>query len=288
LDTPTPKWHLWLLVAVVAISCGSGCRHVEKVHGKTDLPLQSWDRDLFLSEGVFVYATSHGAAREIAEVADRTTASFRDLTGEEPRHLVYIAVDDGDPLDSKMLESGLHGLARISGKSVPEIRTSMLDEARSQGNSESDGEQGEEEEAVFRALLGMIPGIVPAPDNFPDHLWRDAVLLPTRARINGGFDEILRFYYKRESIGMMKQLLIAPVIPIIRTYLHRFLEAIQDSIVIGVHAQGREGWSQERIDQLFQKSLKASGLDDFRMKIGEESNPDSPEEADETTPPITS
>ncbi len=260
-DQMSHRWRpasLLLFVCFMALLQASGCRQVDKIEVERDLPLRAWDRNLYESEGVLVYASSSSAAREIAVIADRAASSFQNLADEEPRNLIYIAVAPGDAPSEEMLQAGIEGLSRVSGKSVPDIRESMIDEA--QRNS-GDGFDGDDE--VLRALLGMIPGIVDAPVKRPPEVWKDAVIIPTSARISSGFDTVIEFFAEKEQIGIFQRILMAPVIAIAKGYFHKILDAVQEAVILGVHAQGRDGWPQERIDRLFEESMRATGFDQF-------------------------
>ncbi|MGE4613883.1 MAG: hypothetical protein AAEJ46_06075 [Planctomycetota bacterium] len=247
---------LLLVVCFMALLQSSGCRQVEKIEIERDLPLRAWDRDLYESEGVLVYASSSSAAREIAKIADRAANSFQNLADEEPRKLIYIAVAPGDTTSDEMLQAGIEGLSRVSGKSVPDIRESMIDEAQRNSGDGFDGD-----EVVFRALLGMIPGIVDAPLKRPPDVWKDAVIIPTSSRVSKGFDTVIEFIVEKEQIGFFERLLMAPVIAIAKGYFRKILDAIQEAVILGLHAQGREDWPQERIDKLFEESVRATGFD---------------------------
>ena len=59
------------------------------------------------------------------------------------------------------------------------------------------------------------------------------------------------------------RILMAPVIAIAKGYFHKILDAVQEAVILGVHAQGRDGWPQERIDRLFEESMRATGFDQF-------------------------
>ena len=100
-------FHRFILLLTLMTTLMIGCRQVDKVLEGQGLPLVAWERDLYHSEGVLVYATSSRAAREIAEHADEAAAAFHELSGEDPRRLIYIAVDKDDSIDDQMLESGL-------------------------------------------------------------------------------------------------------------------------------------------------------------------------------------
>ncbi|HIC23526.1 MAG TPA: hypothetical protein EYO84_08880, partial [Planctomycetes bacterium] len=59
-----------LSLLAILLLVTTGCRQVERVTQQRDLPLRAWNRDLYDSEGVQVYATNSRAAREIAETAE--------------------------------------------------------------------------------------------------------------------------------------------------------------------------------------------------------------------------
>jgi hypothetical protein len=226
-----------------------GCRQVERVIEGQGLPLVAWERDLYQSEGILVYATSSRAAREIAEHADEAAAAFHELSGEDPRRLIYIAVDKDDSIDDQMLESGLQGIARISGKSVPEIKKTMVDSA----NQKSD--KGYEKQAL-QALLGLIPGVLDAPATRPADVWGDALVIPTSSRISKNLDIVIKSAMEKEDVNTLQRVLLVPVIAIAKGYIRGILADIREIIIIGVHARSRDGWSQERIDQMLKDSLQ--------------------------------
>lgn len=250
------SYSLLLFVCFMALFQASGCRQVDKIEIERDLPIRAWDRNLYESEGVLVYASSSSAAREIAVIADRAANSFQHLAEEEPRNLIYIAVAPGDATSDEMLQAGLEGLSRVSGKSVPDIRKSMIGEARRKSGDEIDGD-----DVVLRALLGMIPGIVDSPVKRPPEIWKDAVIIPTAARISDGFDTVIEFVVEKEQIGFFERLLMAPVIAIAKSYFHKIIDSVQEAVILGIHAQGRDDWPQERIDKMFEESMKATGFD---------------------------
>jgi hypothetical protein len=226
-----------------------GCRQVERVIEDRGLPLVAWERDLYQSEGVLVYATSSRAAREIAEHADEAATVFHELSGEDPRRLIYIAVDKDDSIDDQMLESGLQGISRISGKSIPEIKNKMLDSANQKGGIGLD-------EQALQALLGLIPGVLDAPATRPADVWGDALVIPTSSRISRNLDIIIEGAMAKEDVNTLKRVLLIPVIAIAKGYIRRILADIREIIIIGVHARGRDGWSQERIDQMLKDTLQ--------------------------------
>jgi hypothetical protein len=239
----------FILLLTLMTTLMIGCRQVERVSEGQGLPLVAWERDLYQSEGVLVYATSSRAAREIAEHADEAAAAFHELSGEEPRRLIYIAVDKDDSIDDQMLESGLQGIARISGKSVPEIKKTMVDSA----NQKSD--KGYEEQAL-QALLGLIPGVLDAPATRPADVWGDALVIPTSSRISKNLDIVIKSAMEKEDVNALKRVLLIPIIAIAKGYIRGILADIREIIIIGVHARSRDGWSQERIDQMLKDSLQ--------------------------------
>ncbi|MDE0959363.1 MAG: hypothetical protein OSB09_01135 [Planctomycetota bacterium] len=246
--------QLIYLLALMSILM-TGCRQVERVTEEGGLPLVAWGRDLYQSEGVLVYATSVRAAREIAGHADTAAEAFRRMSGEEPRQLIYVAVDRDDSVADQMLEAGLQGISRISGKSVPEIKSQMIDSAKKQG-----GDGVEQEQQMLHALLSLIPGVLEAPVNRPAEVWGDAVVISTSSRIHRNLDIIIDGVMKREEVGTFKRLMWSPIIAIAKGYISRILNEIQETIIIGVHSQGRVGWTQDRIDQMLKNSLKESDL----------------------------
>lgn len=248
-------WQRNLSVLALLLLITTGCRQVERVEQQQDLPLRAWNRDLYDSEGIKVYATNSRAAREIAETAENAAKAFRRKTGEEPRQILFVAVDGNDPADDELLKAGVEGLARISGKPVPDLEESMKKEARRKGAEDLDTD-----EAVLKSMLGMIPGILESPSSRPPTLWKDAVVVPTSKRVDDGFDTIIEFVMEREEINTFQRLLMSPIIAIAKGYLHKILAAVQEAVIMGVHAQGREGWTQERIDQLLKDALEDSGL----------------------------
>lgn len=245
------RWPGFILLLLLMTTSMIGCRQVDRITEENGLPLVAWERDLYMSEGVLVYATSSGAAREIAGHADEAAAAFVALSGEEPRQLIYIAVDRNDSLDDKLLESGIQGISRISGKSVPEIKNKIVDPANQQS-----AERIEQQEKMLHAYLGLIPGVLDAPTTRPAFLWGNAVMIPTSSRISKNLDIVIEGVMDEQEIGVLKRLMLVPVIPIAKSYARTILREIHESFIIGVHAQGREGWSQERIDQMLKDSLQ--------------------------------
>ena len=239
----------FILLLTLMTTLMIGCRQVERVIEGQGLPLVAWERDLYQSEGILVYATSSRAAREIAEHADEAAAAFHELSGEDPRRLIYIAVDKDDSIDDQMLESGLQGIARISGKSVPEIKKTMVDSA----NQKSD--KGYEKQAL-QALLGLIPGVLDAPATRPADVWGDALVIPTSSRISKNLDIVIKSAMEKEDVNTLQRVLLVPVIAIAKGYIRGILADIREIIIIGVHARSRDGWSQERIDQMLKDSLQ--------------------------------
>ncbi|NRA75413.1 MAG: hypothetical protein HRU16_05670, partial [Planctomycetes bacterium] len=132
---------------------------------------------------------------------------------------------------------------------------SMKKEARRKGAEDLDTD-----EAVLKSMLGMIPGILESPSSRPPTLWKDAVVVPTSKRVDDGFDTIIEFFMEREEMNTFQRLLMSPIVAIAKGYLHKILAAVQEAVIMGVHAQGREGWPQERIDQLLKDALEESGL----------------------------
>lgn len=248
-------WQRNLSVLALLLLITTGCRQVERVEQQQDLPLRAWNRDLYDSEGIKVYATNSRAAREIAETAENAAKAFRRKTGEEPRQILFVAVDGNDPADDELLKAGVEGLSRISGKPVPDLEESMKKEARRKGAEDLDTD-----EAVLKSMLGMIPGILESPSSRPSTLWKDAVVVPTSKRVDDGFDTIIEFFMEREEMNTFQRLLMSPIVAIAKGYLHKILAAVQEAVIMGVHAQGREGWTQERIDQLLKDALEDSGL----------------------------
>ena len=255
----------------------TGCRQVERVTQQRDLPLRAWNRDLYDSEGIQVYATNSRAAREIAETAENAAKAFRRKTGEEPRQILFIAVDGNDPSDDELLKAGIGGLSRISGKQVPDLEESMIKEARRKGTKGI-----ETDEAVLKSMLGMIPGILECPPSRPATLWKDAVVVPTKKRVDDGFDAIIEFVMEREDISTIQRFLMSPIIAIAKGYLHKILAAVQEAVIMGVHAQDREGWPQERIDQLLKDALEDAGLKQLGEDIADRTK-NSTSESEEAT-----
>ncbi|MBT5736967.1 MAG: hypothetical protein HN891_12910 [Planctomycetes bacterium] len=242
-------FHRFILLLTLMTTLMIGCRQVDKVLEGQGLPLVAWERDLYHSEGVLVYATSSRAAREIAEHADEAAAAFHELSGEDPRRLIYIAVDKDDSIDDQMLESGLQGISRISGKSVPEIKKKMLDSATQKSG------KGFEVPAL-QALLGLIPGVLDAPSTRPLDVWGDALVIPTSSRISKNLDIVIEGAMEKEDVNTLQRVLWIPVIAIAKGYIRRVLADIREVIIIGVHARSRDGWPQERIDQMLKESLQ--------------------------------
>ena len=104
------RWSGFIFLLLLLTTSMIGCRQVDRITEENGLPLVAWERDLYISEGVLVYATSSGAAREIAGQADEAAAAFLAMSGEEPRQLIYIAVDRNDSLGETMIESGIQGI----------------------------------------------------------------------------------------------------------------------------------------------------------------------------------
>ena len=242
-------FHRFILLLTLMTTLMIGCRQVDKVLEGQGLPLVAWERDLYHSEGVLVYATSSRAAREIAEHADEAAAAFHELSGEDPRRLIYIAVDKDDSIDDQMLESGLQGISRISGKSVPEIKKKMLDSATQKSG------KGFEVPAL-QALLGLIPGVLDAPSTRPLDVWGDALVIPTSSRISKNLDIVIEGAMEKEDVNTLQRVLWIPVFAIAKGYIRRVLADIREVIIIGVHARSRDGWPQERIDQMLKESLQ--------------------------------
>ena len=242
-------FHRFILLLTLMTTLMIGCRQVDKVLEGQGLPLVAWERDLYHSEGVLVYATSSRAAREIAEHADEAAAAFHELSGEDPRRLIYIAVDKDDSIDDQMLESGLQGISRISGKSVPEIKKKMLDSATQKSG------KGFEVPAL-QALLGLIPGVLDAPSTRPLDVWGDALVIPTSSRISKNLDIVIEGAMEKEDVNTLQRVLWIPVIAIAKGYIRRVLADIREVIIIGVHARSRDGWPQERIDQMLKEPLQ--------------------------------
>ena len=242
-------FHRFILLLTLMTTLMIGCRQVDKVLEGQGLPLVAWERDLYHSEGVLVYATSSRAAREIAEHADEAAAAFHELSGKDPRRLIYIAVDKDDSIDDQMLESGLQGISRISGKSVPEIKKKMLDSATQKSG------KGFEVPAL-QALLGLIPGVLDAPSTRPLDVWGDALVIPTSSRISKNLDIVIEGAMEKEDVNTLQRVLWIPVIAIAKGYIRRVLADIREVIIIGVHARSRDGWPQERIDQMLKESLQ--------------------------------
>lgn len=255
----TPMTHsrnfilCWLTLLLLFLT---GCRQVERIEQQQDLPLKAWNRDLYNSEGVQVYASSAGAAREVAQKAEDAARSFLNKTGEQPRQILFIAISANDPIDQELVDAGIQGLSRISGKPVPDLHKSIQREAKRKGTQGIEGE-----EVVFNSMLGMIPGILAAPATRPANLWEDAVAIPTSSRISASIDEIILFFMEREELNTFQKVLLAPVIAIAKRYMAKILDSVQEAIILGVHAQGREGWTQEQVEQLIKETLEESGFD---------------------------
>ncbi|MGE4620149.1 MAG: hypothetical protein AAEJ04_10110 [Planctomycetota bacterium] len=251
-----------LSVLVLLVVFSSGCRQAERIEKRRDLPLRAWNRDLYDSEGIQVYASSTQAAREIATIGERAAESFRKKTGEEPRQILFIAVDSSDPVDQDLLEAGIQGLARVSGKPIPDLETSIRKEAQRKGTQGIEGE-----EKVLQAMLGMIPGILEAPPSRPAELWKDAVVIPTSKRVDSGVNDIIQFFMEREELNTFQRILLTPIVAIAKRYVSKILGSVQEAIVLGVHAQERDGWPQEKIEQLIKDTLEESGFKELGADI---------------------
>ncbi len=261
--TPTKRSSDSILcILTVLLLFLTGCRQVERIAEQQDLPLKAWNRDLYHSEGIQVYATSASAAREVAQKAEDAADAFLAKTGEEPRKILFIAVSASDPVDQDLMNAGLQGLSRISGKPIPDLEESMQKEAQRKGTKGI-----EENEAVLRSMLGMIPGILEAPPSRPNNLWKDAVVIPTSSRINVAIDDIILFFLERENVSTLKRVLLTPVVAIAKSYIGTILESVQEAIILGVHAQGREGWTQDRVEQLIKETLEESGFEQLGEDI---------------------
>ena len=249
------RWSGFIFLLLLLTTSMIGCRQVDRITEENGLPLVAWERDLYISGGVLVYATSSGAAREIAGQADEAAAAFLAMSGEEPRQLIYIAVDRNDSLGETMIESGIQGISKISGKSVPEIKSKMFDATNQQG-----ADRIEQQEQMLHAYLGLVPGVLDAPTTRPAYLWSDAVMIPTASRISKNLDIVIKGVMDQQEFGTLKQLMLFPVIAIAKGFAQKILGEIHETVIIGVHAQGREGWPQERIDQLLKDSLQDGEL----------------------------
>lgn len=274
--TPTTHYRDSILCSLtLLLLILTGCRQVERIEQQRDLPLRAWNRDLYDSEGIQVYATSPRAAREVAQKAENAAKSFQMKTGEEPRQILFVAVSASDPVDQELIKAGLQGLSRISGKPVPDLQDSMQKEAQRKGTKGI-----EDDEKVLQSMVGMIPGILESPSSRPASLWKDAVVIPTSSRINAAIDDIIRFFLEREDLNTFQRVLLTPVIAIAKKYISTILDSVQEAIIIGVHAQGREGWTQERVEQLIKETLEESGFEQLgeditnRAKQLEESIPE--------------
>ncbi|MEE2882664.1 MAG: hypothetical protein VYD70_02970 [Planctomycetota bacterium] len=268
------------LVAILLLF-STGCRQVERIEERRDLPLRAWNRDLYNSEGVQVYATTSRAAREVAQKAEDAAKLFQRKTGEEPRQILFVAVSNADPIDEELLNAGIQGLSRISGKPIPTLQESMKKEAQRKGTKGI-----EDNDKVVQAMLSMIPGILESPTPRPPMLWKDAVVIPTATRVNAAVDEILLFLMEKEDMSTLQRILLTPVVAIAKRYVSKILNSVQDAIILGVHAQGREGWSQERVEQLIKETLEESGFEQLgaditnRTKEIRQSNPENTADED--------
>ena len=66
-----------LSLMAILLLFSTGCRQVERIEERRDLPLRAWNRDLYNSEGVQVYATTSRAAREVAQKAEDAAKLFQ-------------------------------------------------------------------------------------------------------------------------------------------------------------------------------------------------------------------
>ncbi len=239
-----------ILVAASLLSCAlAGCTTAERVQSHATLAT-SWKHvTLYQSNEQFAYATSAGAADELNELAASVALDFKRLTATEPATLIMIARDVEDPpfLDDFQAEftwlvnesAAVFGQA-VDAKSefntvVQQMTSQGVDPAigagirpfiiRTSALSESaEGEQGAESSA---------------PTGSPY-----AAILPTTDYLDAAIEAMMAASMKRERVTWAQRLLLAPMMPSMKSKMRRTMLGVCRATLFSSHAKA-QGWTDE-------------------------------------------
>ena len=233
-----------------------GCRVADRVETNEVWPLSWNDRELYSHEGQLAYATSGSAAAEASDVVIEVASQFQEITGEVPRSLLLVVLDEDDPFPIEQFADRL-----------PEIMEQSQNILGSDSEAPfelSNSRRGELpislEQVITLVPLFSNPGTIsPLPLSATDTLF--VAMVPTSDHRASVITDLIDVALEAQDLGFWQRTLMSPVLPVVKRLARKLVEKISQVFIFQSFLTEFPQWDQEEKQRYRSIFFERVGLD---------------------------